>query len=101
MSLEILTLLIDTLGVGVIGAVIAVAVHYIRKFNLENWVERAVKAAEIIFDVPDSGEQKKEWVLNFLKENVDCSIITEEMLDVLIEAAVEAINLAKSISNKE
>ena len=59
-----------------------------------NWVAIAVNAAEQIFNKPNMGEMKKEYVLKFLNEKgVN---LPEDDLDALIEAVVYEINRDKS-----
>ena len=61
--------------------------------DIDFWVRIAVAAAEQIFDIPKSGEKKKQFVLQYLNElNIK---VTEQELDVLIEAAVYELNLIK------
>lgn len=63
-----------------------------------DWVEKAVKAAEKIFPEAKSGAKKKEYVIEFVNtvaEKIGVTI-TEEQIDILIEAAVEDLNLLKN-----
>ena len=56
--------------------------------KLEIAVEIAVRAAEQIFrHVPDSGYEKKQYVLNLLKTEYGYSIDTDE-IDAFVEAKV-------------
>ena len=57
----------------------------------QEWVTMAVKAAEMIFTEKGMGVQKKEYVVKFLTEqfNKNKVVITEEQLNILIEAAVK------------
>lgn len=59
------------------------------------WVQIAVKAAEQIFNEPKTGEEKKAYVIGFLEKNG--IKITDDELDVLIEAAVKELNTAKEL----
>ena len=54
----------------------------------------AVDAAEQIIKEPKSGEQKKEMVVSFIKEYLSKLgvTVTEEELNILIEAAVKRMN---------
>lgn len=54
-------------------------------------VQAAVMAAEQIFNQKGQGQEKKIFVLNFLKDRG--LKITEAELDVLIEASVKELNL--------
>ena len=60
--------------------------------EIEAWVKIAVTAAEQIFKETGTGQQKKEYVLNFLAEkNLR---IDSESLDLMIESAVISMNEA-------
>ena len=65
------------------------------KYN--EWAKYAVKCAEIIFKEHGMGENKKEYVINFLDNmfNKKKVVITKEQLNVLIEAAVSQMNMAE------
>lgn len=53
------------------------------------WVTKAVEAAEVLFDVPKSGEKKREYVIKFIDKmfNSKKEVITEEQIRILLEAA--------------
>ena len=86
----------------VIGAIItAYVVPFIKnKIGTEQlntisyWVGKSVEAAEILFNVPKSGEQKKAYVVDFINKmfNSKKTVITEEQIEVLLEAAVKEMN---------
>ena len=61
--------------------------------NITFWVERAVLAAEALFDIPKSGEQKKAYVIDFINKmfNSKKTIITTDQIEVLLEASVKAL----------
>ena len=46
------------------------------------WVTKAVEAAEVLFDVPKSGEEKREYVIKFIDKmfNSKKEVITEEQI---------------------
>ena len=70
------------------------------KFNkIVDYVSYAVNAAEQIFKETGLGEKKKEYVLNFINEQLNKLnySITEEELNVLIESAVKDMNDAKEM----
>lgn len=92
MDPQVLQIIIQTIGVGVVVAAVTVLIHYVRKYNLEKWVQRAVRAADQLFPEDGSGSTRKEYVLKFLEENVKIPGVTPEMLDVLIEAAVNTVH---------
>lgn len=81
---------ITTAVIAILGAIITyVVVPYFRTKNALVWVEVAVSAAEQIFSEPKMGEQKKDYVLQFLKRKG--VKLTKEQLEVLIEAAVREL----------
>ena len=53
------------------------------------WVTKAVEAAEVLFYVPKSGEEKREYVIKFIDKmfNSKKEVITEEQIRILLEAA--------------
>jgi len=100
----------------VIGLVITVAVVLITRYvipklkeeigaekfdTIAMYVDYAVRAAEQIFVGTGLGEQKKEYVLNFINGILDKTkySITEEELNVLIESAVRDLNTAKELAS--
>ena len=60
----------------------------------EQWVNMAVRAAEMVFTESGMGESKKAYVIEFLTGmfNKNKVIITEEQMNILIEAAVQQMN---------
>jgi len=88
--------------IGLLGAIITgFLVPYIKSNTDENqltkidyWVGIAVRAAEQIFNEPDMGIIKKQYVIDFL--NNKGIKITMEDLNILIEAIVQEMNLEKS-----
>lgn len=60
-----------------------------RMDEFEYWVQKAVQAAEVLFDVPGSGEQKREYVINFINNmfNSKKEVITKEQIHILLESA--------------
>lgn len=60
----------------------------------QEWANLAVKCAEMLFTESGMGAEKKEYVVNFLNDmfNKNGVVITEQQLDVLIEAAVQELN---------
>jgi len=98
---------IGTIIIALIGAIITyIVVPYIKSKttaeqykNIEFWVEFAVKAAEQIFNQPGMGEEKKQYVIDFLtSKGIN---ITIEELNILIEAAVQELNLSKGNVTRE
>lgn len=77
----------------------AFVIPYIKsKINAEKlievhkWATYAVRCAEMIFVGEGMGEQKKDYVMDFLMEKFG-NIFTEEQIDILIESAVEQLKL--------
>jgi len=57
--------------------------------ELERWVSRAVNAAELVFPGEGRGEEKYDWVMNFIKNMFPK---TDAMtLRVMIEYAVKVM----------
>lgn len=92
MDPQVLQVIIQTVGVGFVVAAVSILIYYIRKYNLEKWVQRAVRAADQLFPEDGSGPTRKEYVIKFLEENVKIPGVTPEMLDVLVEAAVNTVH---------
>lgn len=67
-----------------------------QKYELEQWVKFSVKAAEQIFNTPGLGKEKKDYVKNQVMKKFT---ISEEELDILIEAFVEELNRVKEIES--
>ena len=58
--------------------------------EINAWVKIAVSAAEQIYTGSGRGEEKKEYVINWLREHG--ITVDEAKLDALIEAAVYELN---------
>ena len=70
--------------------------------GIVQWVEQAVLyAQQVHWDAP--GEEKKAIVVKFLKELLEKKniSITDEQLDILIEAAVKAMKMQEGIETVE
>ena len=61
----------------------------------EYWVNIAVKAAELIWVETGHGEDKKQYVIDFMNNmfNSKKIIITEEQINLLIESAVKNMKI--------
>ena len=61
----------------------------------EYWVNIAVKAAELICVETGHGADKKKYVIDFMNKmfNSKKTVITEEQLNALIEAAVKQMKI--------
>lgn len=93
---NIILTLIPILGTIITGVIIPFFVSKIgtEKLNkIIKWTGRTVKAAEKLFPESGSGEQKKEYVINFIDKlfNKKKTVITKEQIEVLLEAAVEEL----------
>lgn len=81
----------------VFGAIItSVIIPYIkarisatRMAQITEWTDKAVRAAEVIFDTPECGVQKREYVINFIDKmfNSKKQVITKDQIRILLEAA--------------
>lgn len=104
MDSEIMQIVLDT--------IIAIAVILISRYiipaiqnstnnvvitQLSEWVKVAVYATEQIMK-SNSGEEKKQYVLNFIKELLESENInlTDGEINILIEAAVRELKIAQS-----
>jgi hypothetical protein len=95
---QIATLIISLIGVVLTSLVVPLVKTKVNKNKLtiaEMWVNVAVAAAEQIFSAPQQGTNKKIYVIEFL--NSKGITLTEEELNVLIEAAVYELNRAKDM----
>lgn len=67
--------------------------------NIYNKVSKAVQAAQKIYNESGQGPLRKEYVITYLKKmNIN---ITDSELDVLIESAVEMLDLLEKEIKKE
>lgn len=64
----------------------------------KEWAILAVKCAEMIIKESGRGEDKKEYVMNFLNDmfNKHKTVITKDQLEILIEAAVKEMKEIES-----
>lgn len=86
-------------AIPVIGALITCFILPYMKANIDStkltqykeWATLAVKAAEMLWRETGQGKDKKAYVIRFLNDlfNSRKIVITEEQLNVLIEAAVK------------
>lgn len=86
----------------VIGAIITgILVPYVKtKISVTQmdeiikWVTKSVQAAEVLFDTPKSGEEKREYVINFIDKmfNSKKEIITKDQIRILLESAWKQMN---------
>ena len=93
-------------GIPVLGAIITYFVVPYLKAKISNekliqystWAKLAVDAAEMLWKESGTGESKKEFAVGYLNNlfNKNKVIITEEQINVLIEAAVQELNKNKN-----
>lgn len=94
---QIILLLIPVLCAIITGYIIPLIKSNISANQLDEiirWIGKAVAAAEVLFNVPKSGEQKREYVINFIDKmfNAKKEVITKDQIRVLLEAAVKQMN---------
>lgn len=89
----------------VIGAIVTYfVIPYIKTLignekliQYREWADMAVKCAEMLWTESGMGADKKAYAVQFLSDmfNKNKVVITEEQLNVLIEAAVQELNSRK------
>lgn len=95
----IINLIIAIIGVAIVAVttyIVPLIKASMTKEKLDTlafWTQKAVACAEIIFNIPKSGEQKKAYVVDFLNKmfNSKKEVITEDELNVIIESAVKQL----------
>lgn len=95
MGIEVVQIITNFVGICLVSCGVYLVYYFIKRYNLEKWVQKAVHAAEILFDTPESQEEKKAWVIKFLKENVNITGVSDEQLECMVEAAVELLNVSQ------
>ena len=90
---EVLLTLIPVLGAILTYFVVPYIKARVETANLEQyrqWADLAVKAAEMLWTETGHGPDKKRYVVQFLDKlfNAKKTVVTEEQLHVLIEAAI-------------
>ena len=95
---QIILAIIPVLGTILTVYIIPLIKEKIGNENLakyEYWVNIAVKAAELIWTETGHGTDKKQYVIDFMNKmfNSKKTVITEEQLNVLIEAAVKQMKI--------
>ena len=91
MNREIVLLLVEFLIRLAVLIIVPLAYKLLKKYNLEKAVKEAVWAAEQLLKKNDPTGEKRKY---FVKTNIlDRFKISEEELDVLIEAAVRQLNI--------
>lgn len=94
---KIVLLLVPVVGCIITGFVVPYLKTNVSATQLENiikWVTKAVEAAEVLFDVPKSGEAKREYVIDFIDNmfNSKKQVITKDQIRILLESAWREMN---------
>lgn len=96
---SLILLFIPVLGSIVTGFIIPYIKTKISATQIEEiikWVTKAVEAAEVLFDAPKSGVEKREYVIHFIDKmfNSKKQVITKDQIRVLLESAWREMNKA-------
>lgn len=94
---QIILLLVPVVCAIITGYIIPLIKSNISANQLDEiikWIGKAVAAAEVLFNVPKSGEEKREYVINFIDKmfNAKKEVITKDQIRILLEAAVKQMN---------
>lgn len=89
---DIIMALIPVCGLIITGFVIPylkVSIGSKQLVYISQWVKKAVEAAEVLFDTPKSGEEKRQYVIDFIDKmfNSKKVIITKDQIRMLLESA--------------
>ena len=93
---DIVLMCIPILGAIITGFIIPyikAKISVTRMAEIMEWTDKAVRAAEVIFDTPQCGSEKREYVIQFIDRmfNSKKQMITKEQIRVLLEAALGQI----------
>lgn len=94
---NIVILLVPVVGAMITGILIPYIKAKISVTQMEEiikWVTKAVQAAEVLFNTPKSGEEKREYVINFIDKmfNSKKELITKDQIRILLEVAWKQMN---------
>lgn len=94
---NIVLLFIPVIGAVITGFIIPYLKTKVSVTQMEEiikWVTKAVEAAEVLFNSPKSGQEKREYVINFIDKmfNSKKEIITQDQIRILLEAAWKQMN---------
>ena len=94
---NIIILLIPVIGAVITGILIPYVKTKISATQMDEiikWVTKTVQAAEVLFDAPKSGEEKREYVINFIDKmfNSKKDVITKDQIRILLESACKQMN---------
>ncbi len=89
---KVIMALIPVFGAVITGFIVPYIKEKISTTQMEEiikWVTKAVQAAEVLFDAPRSGEEKREYVINFIDKmfNSKKEVITKDQIRILLEAS--------------
>ena len=89
---DIIMALIPVCGLIITGFVIPylkVSIGNKQLVYISQWVKKAVEAAEVLFDTPKAGEEKRQYVIDFIDKmfNSKKVIITKDQIRMLLESA--------------
>lgn len=89
---NLILLLIPVLGgllTGFILPSIRARLSAVQMDEIAKWVARAVQAAEVLFDMPQSGDEKREYVIQFIDKtfNSKKKVISRQQIQILLESA--------------
>lgn len=89
---DIILLFIPVIGAVITGFIIPylkTKISVTQMDEISKWVAKAVQAAEVMFDTPQSGAEKKEYVINFIDKmfNSKKEVISKQQIEILLEAA--------------
>lgn len=98
---DLILLLIPIIGTILTTYIIPLIKEWIGNEKLakyEEWTSMAVRAAEMIFSESGMGEKKKAYVIEFLTDmfNKNKVVITDEQMQILIEACVKQMKLEEN-----
>lgn len=93
---EIVLMFVPILGAIITGFLvpyIKAKISAARLAQIAEWTEKAVRTAEVLFDTPQCGSEKREYVICFIDRmfNSKKQMITKEQIRVLLEAALGQI----------
>ena len=73
-----------------------------RMDEITKWIAKAVEAAEVLFDAPHSGTEKREYVIQFIDRmfNAKKEIITRDQIRILLEASLSQIKRKQDKCNR-
>ena len=98
---NIILLCIPVLGAVITGFVLPLIKSKLSAAQLNTiakWVEKAVQAADILFEATKSGEAKRAYVIRFVSQmfNSKKEVITDEQIRILLEAALQQMLQGKA-----